>query len=79
MKRDEFVQMMAELLEAEPSEILPDSSLYDFPSYDSVCALTLMVKLEEDAQVVCSPAELAILKTVGDIERLITRYGNFES
>jgi len=79
MKRDEFIQMMADLLETETNAILPETSLYDFPSYDSVCALTLMVRLEEDAQVVCSPGELAALKTIGDVEHLIARYGTLEN
>ncbi|MDR3671931.1 MAG: acyl carrier protein [Holophaga sp.] len=73
MKRTEFIQMMADLLEAEPGAIQPGASLFDFPFYDSVCALMLMVRLEEDARVACSPADLAGLTTIGDVEALVAR------
>jgi acyl carrier protein len=79
MKQDDFIQMMADVLEADASEIQSDASLFDFPAYDSVCALTLMVRLEEDAKVVCQPHELAALKTIGDVEVLISRHGQLEA
>ena len=74
MKHDEFILMMAEVLEVDASDVDSASSLFDFPAYDSVCALTLMVRLEEDAGVTCPPGELAALKTVGDVEKLISRH-----
>ena len=78
MKRDEFLAMMADVLEVDTAEIRSEASLFDFPLYDSVCALTLMVRLEEDAKVVCSPNELAALKTIADVEALIALHAGFE-
>jgi acyl carrier protein len=71
--------MMADVLESDPSEIVSKASLFDFPVYDSVCALTLMVRLEDDAKVTCSPNELAALKTIGDVEALLVRHGQLDA
>ena len=79
MNHDEFVSMMVEVLEADPAEITIEASLFDFPVYDSVCALTLMVRLEDDAKVTCSPNELAALKTIGDVKALLVRHGQLEA
>jgi acyl carrier protein len=78
MKRTEFIQMMADLLEAEPEAIRPAAELFDFPYYNSVCALMLMMRLEEDAKVACSPAELAALRTIGDVEALVARHAGID-
>jgi acyl carrier protein len=79
MNQDEFVSMMADVLEVDPSEITTEASLFDFPTYDSVCALTLMVRLEDDAKVTCSPNELAALKTIADVQALLVRHGQLEA
>ena len=78
MRKADFVLMMADVLEAEASEIRPEVSLFDFPTYDSVCALTLMARLEDDAKVECSPDELAELKTIADVAALIARHVGLE-
>lgn len=74
MTPDAFALMMAEVLEVDPAEITPAASLFDYPCYDSVCALTLMMRLEDDAGVVCSPNELAALKTIADVAALVARH-----
>jgi acyl carrier protein len=79
MKQVDFVHMMADLLEVEPEAIQPSAELFDYPLYNSVCALMLMVRLEEDAGVACSPTELAALKTIGDVEALIARHAGIEA
>ena len=79
MKQAEFIQMMADLLEADPEAIRPEADLFDFPYYNSVCALMLMMRLEEDAKVTCSPAELAALRTIGDVRALIARQAGREA
>jgi acyl carrier protein len=79
MKRTDFIQMMADVLEAEPGEIVAQAELFDFPLYNSVCALMLMMKLEEEAGVACSPSDLAGLKTIGDVESLISRQAGIEA
>ncbi len=78
MKRTDFIQMMADVLEAEPEEIVAQAELFDFPLYSSVCALMLMVKLEEEAGVACTPTDLAALKTIGDVESLVARQVGIE-
>jgi len=78
MKKRDFVLMMADILEVDPTEILPGASMFDFPVYDSVCALTLMARLEDEAKVECSPDELASLKTIGDVEALVAKQIGFE-
>jgi acyl carrier protein len=79
MKRTDFIQMMADVLETEPAEIVPQAELSDFPLYGSVCALMLMMKLEGEAGVACSPDDLAALKTIGDVESLICRQVGIEA
>jgi acyl carrier protein len=78
MKRADFIQMMADLLEVDAEAIQPGAELMDFPYYNSVCALMLMVRLEEDARVACSPADLAGLRTIGDVEALIARQAGID-
>jgi acyl carrier protein len=79
MKRVEFIAMMADVLEAEPAEILNEANLLDFPAYSSVCALMLMARLEEDAKITCSAGDLGKLDTIGDVESLIARQVGFEA
>ena len=79
MNQDEFVSMMADVLEVDPEEITTEASLFDFPTYDSVCALTLMVRLEDDAKVTCSPSELAALKNIADVKALLVRHGQLDA
>jgi|GEM_PF-2960538 len=79
MTLDEFKNMMAEVLEVEVSQITLESELLDFETYNSVCALTLMVRLEDDAKIECSPEQLGTLKTIGDVAMLITGPAGFSA
>lgn len=79
MNRQNLYEMLADVFEVSPEEIAPTASLFDFPVYDSVCALTLMARLEDDAQVSCPPNELANLKTILDIEQLVARHGKLDA
>lgn len=69
---DVLRQEIADLLNVEPSELTPDRNLAEFEAWDSVTVLSLMVVLAESLNREVSPGEVLQLKTIGDIELLVS-------
>jgi acyl carrier protein len=69
--------MVAEILEAEPSELQETTELESFKNYDSVARLSLMVGLSDFTGRPVTVEELMELCTYGDVMRLAkTGLGN---
>lgn len=62
---------VAEILEAEPSELNETSELETFKAYDSVARLSLMVALSDFTGRPVTVPELLELHTYGDVLNLV--------
>ena len=70
MDAQDLRSMVAEILEAEPSELHESSELENFKAYDSVAKLSLMVGLSDFTGRPVTIPELMELHTYGDVMRL---------
>ncbi len=68
---NEFFEMVAEELMIEPDEVSADSVLRDFEDWDSLAALTLVSRMDEDFGVTVLGEELARVTTVGELWALV--------
>jgi acyl carrier protein len=75
VKKDELRKIVADVLEIEAGQLLPDTDLVGIDTFDSVGVLTLMVALDEQAGIKLSPADTKQLRKYGDIEQLAVRQG----
>lgn len=78
MDDKELSQMVAEILETEPSELQESTQLDSFPAYDSVARLSLMVGLSDFAGRPVTVPELLELHTFGDVIKLARVGSNHE-
>ena len=77
MTSEEALELVRRVLcaefEFEPAEIREAAHLVDDLDLDSVDAVALAVRLEEEADVELSEDELRALRTVGDVVGLVQR------
>jgi acyl carrier protein len=76
MESQELRAAVAEILEAEPSELNEMSELEHFKAYDSVARLSLMVALSDFAGRPVTVPELMELHTYGDVMNLVRSCSN---
>lgn len=70
--RQLVVELFAEAIEVDPSEVTEASELRSFDTYDSIGVLTLIGLLEDRAKFALDPNQLADLVTVSDVCDLVT-------
>ena len=75
MKRNDLRAIVAEILEVEPEKLQANVELTSFENYDSVVLLSLMIRLDEAANIKMLPSDVPTLRTYGDIEAMATRQG----
>jgi len=75
MKRVELRNIVAGVLEIDPSVLDSDTDLNTIDTFDSVSVLTLMITVDEQAGIKMNPAEANALRCYGDIEKLAERQG----
>lgn len=63
----EFIQAMAEILDVLPSSLNEDSNFKDLPEWDSLAALSVMVKIEDTYKKVIDPSVLRNSRTIGEL------------
>lgn len=68
---NEFLELVAEELMVEVEEVSPDSVLREFEDWDSLAALTLVSRIDEDYGVSVLGEELAKAGTVAALWALI--------
>jgi acyl carrier protein len=67
---DKLHQALADILEVE--EVQSDQELQAFDGWDSLAALSLLVSVHDNFGVVITTSDLRQVKTVGDLERLVS-------
>ncbi len=66
---DNIRNTVAEVLEVEPSILLPETNFYDLPNFDSVTILSLIVALD-DIGVEVPQHKASEIRTFGDVLEL---------
>lgn len=67
MSDQEIIELIAEALEIEASEVSPETSLEDIPEYDSMAKLSVIVVMDEEFSKKLTGETMQEFKTVGDI------------
>jgi acyl carrier protein len=75
MKRETLKALVAEIIEADPVDIAPETDLRTLPGFDSVNILALMIALDERAGIRLSPQQAASLSRLREIEEIAAAQG----
>ena len=67
MSDQEIIELIAEALEVEASDLSPETSLEDIPEYDSMAKLSVIVVMDEEFSKKLTGETMQEFKTVGDI------------
>jgi acyl carrier protein len=68
---DEALQWIAEIFEASPESIQPDTPREKVEAWDSLGMLALMARLDEDFSIILDEDGAAELKKIGDVLELL--------
>jgi acyl carrier protein len=63
---------------AKDSQLTDDSKLMDFEDWDSMQHMLFITKLEEEYAVDLNGDEIANIRTVGDIKKVLTAKGKMD-
>ncbi|MGN0914925.1 MAG: acyl carrier protein [Succinivibrio sp.] len=72
----EIQEMLAKLFELDPSEIKPESKLFEELELDSIDAVDLVVKLQKKIGMKILPEEFKTVRTVQDVVDIVDRHLN---
>lgn len=75
MKKEELRQIVADVLEIDAIDLTSDTDLTSIKTYDSVSILTLMVSLDERANIKLTPQDVQSMKYMSDIEQAARNQG----
>ena len=64
---DELKNVLEELFEVEPDNVVAESHLYDDLELDSIDAVDLVIKLKEITGKMVNPEDFKSVRTVGDV------------
>lgn len=67
MSDQEIIELIAEALEMEASDLSLETSLEDIPEYDSMAKLSVIVVMDEEFSKKLTGETMQDFKTVGDI------------
>lgn len=79
MTQTEAVAWIAQVFEAVPDQLTPDTHRDDVPAWDSLGVLTLLAGLDSDFGIVLTDEDIQAVKTVGDILDVMRRHGTLTS
>lgn len=70
-----LVAILRDSLNVKESEIVDDAKLVDFGEWDSMAHMYFITKLEEAYSIELTGDEIADMRTIGDIKKLLTAKG----
>jgi acyl carrier protein len=73
MRTPEFLNMVAEAIEVDPSSLTWDTHIADVPEWTSLGWLTLMSLVDEQMNAQLNSKEIRALVTVGDLADYVSR------
>jgi acyl carrier protein len=75
---EEALTWLAEIFEAPPESIRSDTPRDKVEAWDSLGMLTLMARLDEDLEIILDEDQIAALKTIGDVVKVIGAQGRLD-
>lgn len=69
--KEKVIRIIASVLEVEPSEITLESSIGDFPKWDSLGNLTILQDIQDEFDIELDPDEIIDLEDVNDIINIV--------
>lgn len=63
----EFIQALEEILDVPPGSLNETSDFKELPEWDSLAALSVMVKIEDTYKKVIDPSVLKNSRTIGEL------------
>lgn len=69
--KEKVISIIASVLEVEPSEITLESSIGDFPKWDSLGNLTILQDIQDEFDIELDPDEIIDLEDVNDIINIV--------
>lgn len=67
MELDRKMELLADLFELELNEFRPETVLEDLEEWDSLAAISYVVMMDEEFNIVANPVDIQNFKTVQDI------------
>ena len=68
---EKVIEIVASTCEVDKSEVTGDSTVGDFPAWDSMGHLTILQQVEEELEVSFEPEEMMDLEDVNDIIKAV--------
>lgn len=68
---EKVIEIVASTCEVDKSEVTGDSTVGDFPAWDSIGHLTILSTIEEEFNISFEPEEMMELEDVNDIVKAI--------
>ncbi|MCF0186843.1 MAG: acyl carrier protein [Bacteroidaceae bacterium] len=69
--KDKVFEIIANVCEVTPSEVTGESTIGDFPAWDSIGHLTILSQVEEAFEINFEPEEMMELEDVNDIIKAV--------
>lgn len=67
MDKNKKTELLADLLEVEPNEIVEGRELESYDSWDSMSKLSLIVLMDDECEKKLTGEQIRAFKTIGDI------------
>lgn len=67
MELEKKLELLADLLELEIGEFSPETNLDDLEEWDSLAAISYVVMMDEEFDIVANPTDIKNFKTIQDI------------
>ena len=67
MNLDDKIDLLADLFELEVTDFTPETLLDDLEEWDSLAAISYVVMMDEEFEVVANPDDIKKFKTIQDI------------
>ena len=75
---EEALAWLAEIFEAPPESIQPDTPRDKVEAWDSLGMLALMARLDEELEIILDEDQAAELKTIGNVLEIMRAHGRLD-
>lgn len=69
--KEKVIEIIANVLEVSPEEITLESTVGDFPKWDSLGQLTILQSVQDEFEVEFEPEEMMDIEDVNDIIKIV--------
>lgn len=69
--KQKVIEIIASVCETEPANIKPETTIGDYPGWDSMGQLTILQRIEEELGISFEPEEMMDLEDANDIIKAV--------